>query len=110
MTFVRGDDTPGGLQVKHRNGEWIDLHIPAGDFACNIGDLMMRWSNDRWVSTLHRVAVPPPGAKPQDRISLVFFTNPNPDAHHRVHRRMPQSRARRRNIRRSRCRSTISAS
>jgi isopenicillin N synthase-like dioxygenase len=80
MTFVRGDDTPGGLQVKHRNGEWIDLHIPAGDFACNIGDLMMRWSNDRWVSTLHRVAVPPPGAKPQDRISLVFFTNPNADA------------------------------
>ena len=80
MTFVRGDDTPGGLQVKHKNGEWIDLHIPAGDFACNIGDLMMRWSNERWVSTLHRVAVPPPDAKPQDRISLVFFTNPNPDA------------------------------
>ncbi len=80
MTFVRGDDTPGGLQVKHRNGDWIDLHIPPNDFACNIGDLMMRWSNDRWVSTLHRVAVPPPDAKPQDRISLVFFTNPNPDA------------------------------
>ena len=80
MTFVRGDDTPGGLQVKHRNGDWVDLHIPAGDFACNIGDLMMRWSNDRWVSTLHRVAVPPAGAAPQDRISLVFFTSPNPDA------------------------------
>jgi isopenicillin N synthase-like dioxygenase len=79
MTFVRGDDTPGGLQVKHRNGDWIDLHIPSGDFACNIGDMMMRWSNDRWVSTLHRVAVPPPDAVPQDRISLVFFTNPNPD-------------------------------
>jgi isopenicillin N synthase-like dioxygenase len=79
MTFVRGDDTPGGLQVQHRSGEWIDLHIPAGDFACNIGDMMMRWSNDRWVSTLHRVAVPPPDAVPQDRISLVFFTNPNAD-------------------------------
>jgi isopenicillin N synthase-like dioxygenase len=80
MTFVRGDDTPGGLQVQHRNGEWIDVHIPPNDFACNIGDLMMRWSNDRWVSTLHRVAVPPPDAAPSDRISLVFFTNPNPDA------------------------------
>ena len=55
-------------------------HIPAGDFACNIGDLMMRWSNDRWVSTLHRVGIPPPESEPQDRISLVFFTNPNPDA------------------------------
>jgi isopenicillin N synthase-like dioxygenase len=47
--------------------------------VCNIGDLMMRWSNDRWVSTLHRVAVPPPDAEPTDRISLVFFNNPNPD-------------------------------
>ena len=64
MTFVRGDDTPGGLQVKHRNGDWIDVHIPPDDFVCNIGDLMMRWSNDRWVSTLHRVAVPPPDAAP----------------------------------------------
>jgi isopenicillin N synthase-like dioxygenase len=80
MTFVRGDDTPGGLQVKHRNGSWIDVHIPPNDFVCNIGDLMMRWSNDRWVSTLHRVGVPPPDAAPSDRISLVFFTNPNPDA------------------------------
>jgi isopenicillin N synthase-like dioxygenase len=80
MTFVRGDDTPGGLQVKHRGGGWIDVHIPPNDFVCNIGDLMMRWSNDRWVSTLHRVALPPADATPQDRISLVFFTNPNPDA------------------------------
>jgi isopenicillin N synthase-like dioxygenase len=79
MTFVRGDDTPGGLQVKHRQGGWIDVHPPRGSFVCNIGDLMMRWSNDRWVSTLHRVAVPPPDAVPTDRISLVFFQNPNPD-------------------------------
>jgi isopenicillin N synthase-like dioxygenase len=79
MTFVRGDDTPGGLQVKHRNGGWIDVHIPPNAFVCNIGDLMMRWSNDRWVSTLHRVAVPPVDATPSDRISLVFFQYPNPD-------------------------------
>lgn len=79
MTFVRGDDTPGGLQVKTRRGDWIDVHIPADGFCCNIGDLMARWSNDRWVSTLHRVAVPPPDATPTDRISLVFFQNPNPD-------------------------------
>ena len=80
MTFVRGDDVPGGLQVKQRNGGWIDVHIPRDGFCCNIGDLLMRWSNDRWVSTLHRVAVPPPDAKPSDRISLVFFQYPNPDA------------------------------
>lgn len=80
MTFVRGDDTPGGLQVKHRHGGWIDVHIPPDGFCCNIGDLMARWSNDRWVSTLHRVAVPSPEVEPADRISLVFFQNPNPDA------------------------------
>jgi len=79
MTFVRGDDTPGGLQVQHRQGGWIDVHPPRNSFVCNIGDLMMRWSNDRWLSTLHRVAVPPPDAVPTDRISLVFFQNPNPD-------------------------------
>jgi isopenicillin N synthase-like dioxygenase len=79
ITFVRGDDTPGGLQVKPRKGDWVDVHIPPHAFVCNIGDMMMRWSNDRWVSTFHRVAVPPPDAAPSDRISLVYFTNPNPD-------------------------------
>lgn len=80
LTFVRGDDTPGGLQVRQRDGSWIDVHPAPGSFVCNIGDLMMRWSNDRWVSTLHRVAVPDPVAVPSDRISLVFFNTPNPDA------------------------------
>jgi isopenicillin N synthase-like dioxygenase len=80
MTFVRGDDVPGGLQVKPRHGDWIDVHIPPNSFCCNIGDLMMRWSNDRWVSTLHRVGIPPAEAVSSDRISLVFFQNPNPDA------------------------------
>jgi isopenicillin N synthase-like dioxygenase len=79
LTFVHGDNTPGGLQVKHRQGSWIDVCTPRNGFVCNIGDLMMRWSNDRWVSTLHRVAVSPPDAVPVDRISLVFFQNPNPD-------------------------------
>ena len=32
MTFVRGDDVPGGLQVKHRRGDWIDVHIPRDCF------------------------------------------------------------------------------
>jgi isopenicillin N synthase-like dioxygenase len=80
MTFVRGDDVPGGLQVKHRRGDWIDVHIPRDGFCCNIGDLLMRWSNDRWVSTLHRVGIPPVETVPSDRISLVFFQYPNPDA------------------------------
>jgi len=41
---------------------------------------MMRWFERPLGVDLHRVALPPPGAAPSDRISLVFFTNPNPDA------------------------------
>jgi hypothetical protein len=45
-------------------------------FVCNIGDCLMRWSNDVYVSTPHKV-VSPPGA---DRYSVAFFLDPNPDA------------------------------
>ncbi len=40
-------------------GEWVDVPIIEGTFVINIGDLMARWTNDAWVSTLHRVANPP---------------------------------------------------
>ena len=80
VTFVRGDNVPGGLQVKHRHGGWIDVETPPGAFMCNIADAMERWTNDRWISTLHRVGNPPKGAANLDRISLVFFHSPNHDA------------------------------
>ena len=80
LTILHGDDVPGGLQVRLRDGAWIDVAAPPGGFVCNIGDAMMRWTNDRWVSTLHRVANPPGGAAHGDRISLVFFHLPNHDA------------------------------
>ena len=79
LTILRGDNLPGGLQVKLRHGGWIDVVRPDGGFICNIGDAMMRWTNDRWVSTLHRVGLPS-GADSPDRISIVFFHNPNYDA------------------------------
>ena len=42
----------------------------------NIGDLMARWTNDRWRSTLHRVVDPPdPGGPP--RQSMPYFQNAN---------------------------------
>ena len=53
-----------------------------GAFIVNIGDMMARWTNDRWVSTLHRVVNPPPrrAVAGSRRQSLVFFHNPNYDA------------------------------
>ena len=80
LTFLRGDAVPGGTEVKSRSGEWITVETPPGGFVCNIGDALARWTNDRWVSTLHRVGNPPPAAENVDRISLVYFHSPNHDA------------------------------
>jgi isopenicillin N synthase-like dioxygenase len=69
-------DAVGGLMVRDRSGRWLDAPVIPGAFVCNIGDCLMRWSNDVYVSTPHKV-VSPPG---KDRYSVAFFLDPNPDA------------------------------
>ena len=78
ITILQTDDAAGGLQVKTRSGDWVDVVPPPGAFVVNLGDMMSRWTNDRRVSTLHRVAVPPHG-RGGARLSLVFFGQPNYD-------------------------------
>jgi len=83
LTILRSDDTrvAGGLQVRNRAGDWLDVRVPVGAFVVNIGDMLMRWTNNRWISTLHRVVNPPSELRRASRRqSLVFFHNPNPDA------------------------------
>lgn len=80
MTILRTEDTLGGLQVQTRSGEWLDVHPAPGSFVINLGDMMARWTNDRWVATLHRVAVPPKDAVGVRRQSIVFFHDPRADA------------------------------
>jgi len=80
-TILLADDAPGGLQVRTRGGEWIDVVPPADAFLINIGDMMMMWTNDRWLSNAHRVANPPATAGGSaERLSIAFFAYPNPDA------------------------------
>jgi len=81
LTILKTEDRPGGLQVQGQEGDWLDVpHLP-GCFVVNIGDMLARWTNDRWVSTLHRVVNPPPDrAAESRRQSVVFFQNPNYDA------------------------------
>jgi len=81
LTILASEDKPGGLQVMTRDGNWRDVRPAPNSFIINIGDLMARWTNDRWVSTLHRVVNPPRAAADTSRrLSLVFFHHPNQDA------------------------------
>ena len=81
LTILRTEDKPGGLQVLNRAGDWVDVPIAPDSFIVNIGELMARWTNERWRATLHRVVNPPMDqAAASRRLSLVFFHNPNYDA------------------------------
>jgi isopenicillin N synthase-like dioxygenase len=81
LTILKTEDKPGGLQVHTKAGSWVDVPIVPNCFVVNLGDLMARWTNDYWVSTLHRVVNPPMEAAAMSRRqSLVFFHNPNYDA------------------------------
>lgn len=81
LTILCTEDKPGGLQVFNSDGEWVDVPFMPDTFIVNIGDLMARWTNDAWVSTLHRVVNPPLDAGAESRRqSLIFFHNPNYDA------------------------------
>ncbi|MDB5819138.1 MAG: isopenicillin synthase family oxygenase, partial [Rhizobacter sp.] len=68
-------DGVAGLQVRRRGGGWIDAPAVPGAFICNIGDCLMRWTNDVYVSTPHRVLQPV-----AERYSIALFVDPNPDA------------------------------
>lgn len=81
LTLLRQEDRPGGLQVRNKAGEWIDVPVIPDGLVVNIGDLMAEWTNDRWVSTMHRVVNPPrDAANDSRRISMVLFHQPNYDA------------------------------
>jgi isopenicillin N synthase-like dioxygenase len=69
-------DSVGGLEVKTRVGAWIAAPVVPGAFIVNIGDCLMRWTNDIYVSTPHRVV----NRTGRERSSIAFFFDPNPDA------------------------------
>jgi isopenicillin N synthase-like dioxygenase len=81
LTILK-QDRVGGLQVLTQDEQWAAVEAIDGAFVINIGDLMARWTNDRWRSTLHRVVDPAPdaaGTIPR-RHSMPFFHNANWDA------------------------------
>jgi len=75
LTMLAQDDA-GGLQVRAKSGAWIDAPPVAGSFVVNIGDMMERWTNGVFASTLHRVI----NVSGQERYSLPYFFDPDFDA------------------------------
>jgi len=81
MTLLYSDNDVGGLEVMDRADRWVRVPIIDGALTVNLGDLMMRWTNDRWRSTLHRVVNPPEIANDiSRRLSIGMFFIPNYDA------------------------------
>jgi isopenicillin N synthase-like dioxygenase len=81
ITILKSDPEVPGLEVRLPSGEWISAPLVPDGFIVNIGDMMARWTNDRWVSTLHRVISPgQEGGGLSRRQSIAFFYNGSFDA------------------------------
>lgn len=81
LTILRAENVAGGLEVQTRDGEWTAVEAPPNTFVVNLGDMLAEWTGGRWISTLHRVGLPPSDAVGSRRQSLVFFHNPREDAY-----------------------------
>ena len=66
-------DSVGGLEVLDRSGDWITAHPIPGTFVVNVGDLLARWTNNRFTSTEHRVV----NRSGKSRHSLGLFYDPD---------------------------------
>ena len=78
ITLLLGAEE-GGLQVLHRNGQWLDVNPPAGSLVVNIGDMLQRLSNHVLPSTTHRVVNPKPERSRFPRYSTPYFLHFRPD-------------------------------
>ncbi|MBJ7555585.1 isopenicillin N synthase family dioxygenase [Marinomonas spartinae] len=86
LTMVFQKTGQGGLQVcpgkeaKEANRqEWSNVEPEEGIITCNIGDMLMRWSDDKLQSTLHRVRMPTATEANHSRYSMAFFCQANKD-------------------------------
>jgi isopenicillin N synthase-like dioxygenase len=74
MTALARTDVPG-LAIRLPSGEWFPPPVIPGTFLVNLGNIMRRWSNDRFLSTPHGVI----NESGTDRYSIAYFHSPNPN-------------------------------
>lgn len=75
VTLLKQDNV-GGLEVRNKRNEWIPAPPIDGTFVMNVGDILAKWSNGRFVSTPHRVR----NLSRRDRYSQPFFYDPSMSA------------------------------
>jgi isopenicillin N synthase-like dioxygenase len=75
MTALARTDVPG-LAIRLPSGEWFAPPVIPGTFLINLGNMMRRWSNDRFLSTPHGVI----NESGTDRYSIAYFHSPNPSS------------------------------
>lgn len=84
LTLLYQREGQAGLQVcpgkALESPVWTPVEPRDDRVTCNIGDMLMRWSDDRLLSTFHRVRKPLPGEDCGPRYSMAFFCQANTDA------------------------------
>ncbi|WP_218354730.1 isopenicillin N synthase family dioxygenase [Alteromonas lipotrueiana] len=78
ITILPAANEPG-LQVKARDGSWLDVPCDFGNLIVNIGDMLQEASGNHFPSTTHRVVNPDNTDMTKSRISLPLFLHPRPD-------------------------------
>ena len=81
LTTFLFQDSVGGLEICDKNGDWQEIKPDNSVVLINSGDLLERWTNGRYRSTLHRVK---PMTRGKDRFSIAFFVDPDSDTEIKV--------------------------
>jgi isopenicillin N synthase-like dioxygenase len=80
LTMLAMSGAAAGLEVLAADGDWLPVTAGPGELVINLGDMMARWTNNRWASTIHRVTNPPVENLAEiRRQSIGYFMHPNYD-------------------------------